>query len=111
MPKRTSSILTVKQAAEKLGVSPGRVHQLIQAKRLRATRMGWEYLIRAHDLDAVRIRPPGRPRKTKQEVCENCGIPFSKKNHKMEGAIIDGHRGPVEDPCCHCFCEWCDKKN
>ena len=58
--------LTTAQAAAQLGCSRRRISQLIASGRLRAQRVGWQWLIAAADLDAVRVRKPGwrkgRPR-------------------------------------------------
>ena len=49
-------------AAEKLEVTTGRIRQLILAGRLKAEKAGKEWLILPHDLEAIKIRKPGRPR-------------------------------------------------
>jgi excisionase family DNA binding protein len=54
--------LTVNQAAAELGITPGRVRILISSGRLRAEKVGVQYLIRPRDLEAVRVRKPGRPK-------------------------------------------------
>jgi excisionase family DNA binding protein len=54
-------MLTVAQAAQKLGISVRRVQALIQAGRIEATRMGRMWLIEPCALKPVRIRKPGRP--------------------------------------------------
>lgn len=51
--------LTTAQAAAQLGISRRRVSQLIAAGRLRAQRVGRDWLIATADLDAVRVRKPG----------------------------------------------------
>jgi len=56
-------LLTTQQAAEKLGVSAGRVRQMVADGALPATRMGRDNFIRAVDLKLVEGRKPGRPRK------------------------------------------------
>lgn len=48
-------------AARELGISTGRVRQLILAGKLRAEKLGREWLILPRDLDAARGRKPGRP--------------------------------------------------
>lgn len=53
--------LTVRAAAARLGVSPGRVRQLIAAGRLPATKHGHDWMIRPRDLAHVADRRPGRP--------------------------------------------------
>ena len=58
------NLLTVPQAAEKLGVHRSRVHALIKAGRLPAEKVGIQYLIKASDLKLVEERKTGRPPKT-----------------------------------------------
>ncbi len=59
----TDKLLTVADAAGELGVSPGRVRQLIREKRLPVERYGTRtVLIRAENLALVRERKrTGRP--------------------------------------------------
>lgn len=58
--------LTARQVAEKLGVSPGRVRQLVAEKRLPATKFGNSLMILKSDLHLVRERKKtGRPPKAK----------------------------------------------
>jgi excisionase family DNA binding protein len=54
--------LTVRQAAEALGVGRSRVQALIQTGRLPAQKFGMQYLIDPADLAKVRDRKPGRPK-------------------------------------------------
>ncbi len=56
--------LTTKEAAEKLGVSVGRVKQFIAEKRLPATKVGNTNLVKETDLSLVENRQNGRPPKT-----------------------------------------------
>ena len=56
-------MLTTQEAASELGIKPARVRQLILAGRLVAEKHGRDWLINPDDLDAVRIRKPGRPPK------------------------------------------------
>ena len=58
-------LLTTSEAADRLGISRGRVHALMREKRLKATRKGWIWLIDSKDLRAVRNRKPGRPKKSR----------------------------------------------
>jgi excisionase family DNA binding protein len=62
------NLLTVGEAAQRLGVSTRRVIALINAKsesrRLPATRFGREWAIREADLKRVEHRTPGRPLKS-----------------------------------------------
>jgi excisionase family DNA binding protein len=55
--------LTTTEAAAALGVTPQRIRALIAAGRLRAVKVGRDWLIRPPDLEAVRVRTSGRPRK------------------------------------------------
>jgi excisionase family DNA binding protein len=55
--------LTTKEAAERLGVSVGRVKQFIAEKRLPATKVGNTNLVKEEDLRLVENRQNGRPPK------------------------------------------------
>jgi excisionase family DNA binding protein len=58
-------LLSVAEAAERLGVHRTRVNQLIASGDLPAQRVGRAYAVRAADLTLVKGRPsPGRPRKS-----------------------------------------------
>jgi excisionase family DNA binding protein len=61
-------LLTTKQVAERLGVSIGRIHQLINEGRLPAEKLGRDYVIREEDLKLVEGRKVGRPPKAKAET-------------------------------------------
>lgn len=57
-------LLSVADAADKLGVHRTRINQLIDSGDLPATRIGRSYVIREADLKKVKDRPaPGRPTK------------------------------------------------
>ena len=56
-------LLTTKQAAKILGVNRSRVLQLIGAGRLPAKKFGWVWMIREQDLEKVKNRKTGRPKK------------------------------------------------
>lgn len=59
-------LLTTKEAAEKLNVSPIRVRQLIQEGKLKANRLGRDYVIEEKDLASVQTYgKAGRPQKSK----------------------------------------------
>lgn len=58
-----AKLLTVTEAAARLGVHRSRIQQLIEAGRLKAEKLGPVYMIMESDLKAVRFRPVGRPRK------------------------------------------------
>lgn len=55
------TLLTTADAARRLGVTPVRVWQLIQARRLPAQKVGRDWLIHEADLHFVEHRPTGRP--------------------------------------------------
>jgi len=57
-------IIGTTEAAKRLGVNPSRVRALIDSGRLKAIKVGREWLIDPKDLDAVKNRKPGRPRKS-----------------------------------------------
>jgi excisionase family DNA binding protein len=56
-------IITVQDAANRLGVTRERVYKLIADERLPATRFGRDWIIKEKDLALVADRKPGRPRK------------------------------------------------
>ena len=60
-------LLSVAEAAEKLGVTRGRVNQFITEGRLPAQRIGRSYAIKEADLDLIEKRQTGRPPKVKGE--------------------------------------------
>jgi excisionase family DNA binding protein len=68
-------LLTTRQAAERLKLSIPRIHQLINEGRLRAEKVGRDYVIREEDLKLVGERKRGRPPKAKTET----GSKASKK--------------------------------
>lgn len=53
-------LISTEQAAQELGITRRRVQALIKAGRLKATKVGRMYVIRPKDLEAVRVRKPGR---------------------------------------------------
>jgi excisionase family DNA binding protein len=57
------ALLTTSEAAERLGVTVGRIHQFIQEGRLPAEKKGRDYFIDSNDLRLVKNRKPGRPKK------------------------------------------------
>ena len=57
-------LLSVREVAEKHGISVWRVHQLIQAGTLAAEKYGNQYLIKLKDVEKMVVyRKPGRPPK------------------------------------------------
>jgi excisionase family DNA binding protein len=59
-----NGLLTTQQVAEKLGVTAGRVRQMILDGQLPATKMGRDNFVREADLKLVAERKVGRPSKT-----------------------------------------------
>ena len=59
-------IIGTAEAAKRLNVSVSRVLKMIAAKRLKATKLGNVWLIDPKDLDAVKDRKVGRPRKARK---------------------------------------------
>ena len=58
-------LLTAKQAAQILGVDSSRVRVLIREGRLPAQKIGRDWIILKPDLELVKNRKPGRPKKRK----------------------------------------------
>lgn len=61
-------IITTTEAAKRLGVTPDRVRKMIDAKRLKATKLGNIWVIDPKDLEAVKDRKVGRPRKARKST-------------------------------------------
>jgi excisionase family DNA binding protein len=61
-------IISTAEAAKRLGVTPDRVRKMIEAKRLKAMKVGREWLIDPKDLEAVKERKVGRPRKSRKSI-------------------------------------------
>ncbi|MBW1696063.1 MAG: helix-turn-helix domain-containing protein [Deltaproteobacteria bacterium] len=60
------SLLTTKQAAQRLGVSTARIRAMILAGRLKAKKFSRVWVIRKEALKAVENRKPGRPPKKRK---------------------------------------------
>ena len=56
-------IISTTEAEKRLDVTDSRVRKMILSKRLKAIKVRREWLIDPKDLDAVRDRKVGRPRK------------------------------------------------
>ncbi len=56
-------VLTTKEVAEKLGVTDSQVRYLILNKKLPAEKLGHIHMIKESDLDKVKNRKVGRPKK------------------------------------------------
>ena len=61
-------IISTTEAARRLGVTANRVRAMIRAKRLKAMKVGHEWLIDPKDLDALKDRKVGRPRKSRKSA-------------------------------------------
>jgi len=61
-------IIGTAEAAKRLGVTQSRVQKMIEAKRLKAIKVGREWLIDPKDLEAVKDRKVGRPRKPRKST-------------------------------------------
>jgi len=59
-------LITTKEAAENLGITMRRVTALITSGRLPSMQVGREHLIKKEDLELVRERKAGRPKKTEK---------------------------------------------
>jgi len=57
--------ITTTQAAALLGLTRMRIQVLIKSGRLPAEKIGKIWLIKESDLELIRVRKPGRPRKIK----------------------------------------------
>jgi excisionase family DNA binding protein len=75
-----NELLTTHQAAERLGVTAGRIRQLIVEGRLPAVKMGRDNFIKASDLRLVENRKVGRP--TKLEAAKKADAKKPNKTRK-----------------------------
>ena len=55
--------MTTREAAADLGVSPGRVRQLLLAGQLPGEKLGRDWMIRRADVARFKALPPGRTRR------------------------------------------------
>lgn len=63
------NLLSVREVAEKRGVTVWRIHQLIKDGTLQAEKYGNQYLITDNAADALTIHgKPGRPKKDKKNA-------------------------------------------
>lgn len=60
-------LLSVAEAAERLGVTRARVNQFINDERLPAQRIGRSFVIREEDLSLLENRKTGRPTKIQEK--------------------------------------------
>ncbi len=62
MLEKRSNLLSVADVAEKLDLSVQRIKQLIYDERLKAEKVGNQWIIREDDLADIQDRQTGRPR-------------------------------------------------
>jgi excisionase family DNA binding protein len=67
MNDAANNLLSVTEAAKRLGVIRQRVFQLIQSGKLPAVKVGSQYVIKESDLELVKDRKTGRPPKPKSD--------------------------------------------
>ncbi len=67
MTEKKKKLLSVKDAAEALELSEQRIKQLIYEERLKAEKVGNQWIILESDLQLVENRQTGRPPKAKDE--------------------------------------------
>ena len=65
---RRMKIIGTAEAARRLNVTQSRVRAMIDSGRLKASKVGREWLIDPKDLDAVKDRKVGRPRKSRKST-------------------------------------------
>ena len=84
--------LTTKETAEKLGVTTGRVRQMILAGQLHAEKFGRDLMINEADIKSVANRKSGRPQKAENGNRSNGGKPksFAEAAKKYIGSIKSG---------------------
>lgn len=76
--------MTTTEAAAALGVTIGRIQQLIYAQRLEARKIGRDWHVTPESVDAMRVRPRvGRPRAT----------PTWRATHG--GSVVGSGTGPI----------------
>jgi excisionase family DNA binding protein len=56
-----AEIITTVEAGRRLGVTPQRIRQYIAEGRIRAQKVGRDYLVDAESVDEFRPRPTGNP--------------------------------------------------
>lgn len=61
-------LISAAEAAKRLNVTSSRVRKMIASGRLKATKVGIMWLIDPKDLEAVRDRKVGRPRKARKST-------------------------------------------
>jgi excisionase family DNA binding protein len=64
-------IISTAEAARRLGVTANRVRAMIRAKRLKAMKVGHEWLIDPKDLEAVKERKVGSTRPRRKSLTQD----------------------------------------
>jgi excisionase family DNA binding protein len=59
-------LISAAEAAKRLNVTSSRVRKMIESGRLKATKVGNMWVIEPKDLDGVKDRKVGRPRKARK---------------------------------------------
>jgi excisionase family DNA binding protein len=75
------NLISAAEAAKRLNVTSSRVRKMIDSGRLKATKVGNMWVINPKDLDAVKNRKVGRPRKARK-TSSDTEITFAKKASK-----------------------------
>lgn len=75
----SSDYVSVNEAAKIKGVTRQRILQYINDGRLPAQKFADVYMIRRQDLDAVELKPPGRPRKAQTKRASKAASKSRKK--------------------------------
>lgn len=72
-PAMNLRLLSTAEAADLLGISRQRIHQLIAAGTLHAQRVGPGFVIQQADVEAIRVRYADRPSKASHARTERRG--------------------------------------
>lgn len=86
------SYLTTKETAEKLGISTGRVRQMVLAGQLQAEKFGRDLMINEAGLENVSDRKAGRPKKAENGQSGENKKPksFAEAAKKYIGSVDSG---------------------
>lgn len=87
--------LTTQQAADELSISRRRIQAMIVAGRLTATKRGRDWIIRAADLERVRVRQPGRPRTRPQAEAKPKKSRKAQRHRPTEPSPTDSGRATI----------------
>ena len=86
------SYLTTKETADKLGVSTGRVRQMVLAGQIQAEKFGRDLMINETELENVSERKTGRPKKVENGPSNEYEKPksFAEAAKKYIGSVDSG---------------------